>query len=161
MTSIKHLSAITAIFVCSFGMSAIAHANTPETTVTGEIIPGEFSMTIPNNVKFSATLTGQTQKIDLDSIKTTVTDYRGNQDGWQITVNSPNYTDYADNYQLVINGKAISNQQSVTYKVDKQMLVKDLELPVKMEISAKALAGSYSANLVWNLQPNIKNGLKE
>lgn len=161
MIRIKHLSGIVAILVSLVWISITAHANTPETTVTGEITAGDFSMTLPNSISFNAKLTGKTQEIDLDEINTTVTDYRGSQDGWQITVNSPNYTDYANNYQLVINGKTVGNNESVAFKVDKQILVKDLNLPVKMEISAKALAGSYSADLVWNLQPNIKNEIKE
>lgn len=66
-------------------------------------------MTPPNNVSFNAKLTGKTQKIDLDAINTTVTDYRGSQDGWQITLNSLNDKDYAKNYQLNINGNNISD----------------------------------------------------
>ncbi|MCJ1978241.1 hypothetical protein [Pseudolactococcus paracarnosus] len=100
MIRIKHLSGIVAIFISLGWISITAYANTPETTVTGEITAGDFSMTPPNEVSFNARLTGKIQKIDLDVIKTTVTDYRGSEDGWQITVNSPNYKKYAKNYQL-------------------------------------------------------------
>ena len=109
MIRIKHLSGIVAIFVSLGWISITVHANTPQTTVTGEIIAGDFSMTPPNNVSFNAKLTGKTQKIDLDAINTTVTDYRGSQDGWQITLNSLNDKDYAKNYQLNINGNNISD----------------------------------------------------
>ena len=78
-----------------------------------------------------------------------------------MTVKTSNFDEYSQNYQLLINGQLVSKSENIVYKNDKQELLKEISLPVKVEISAKAQAGSYGANLEWNLQPNIKNSIKE
>lgn len=136
-------------------------ANTFSSTVTGEIIQGDLSMTTPNNLTFSATLTGRNQELALHSIKTTVSDYRGVSEDWELTVESSNFDKYFKNYQLNINGHDISASESLVFVDDKNELIKEVILPVKANISAKAQTGSYSANLEWNLQPNIKKLITE
>lgn len=136
-------------------------ADITHSTVTGEIISGDFSMTTPNDLIFSARLSGKNQQLSLKPIQTKVTDYRGRDEGWQVTVKSSNFDAYAQNYQLSINGQLVSKSENIVYKNNKQELLKEISLPVKVEISAKAQAGSYGANLEWNLQPNIQHSIKE
>ncbi|MBF8807313.1 MAG: hypothetical protein IC227_01440 [Enterococcus lacertideformus] len=135
--------------------SPITFADTTTSTVTGEIISGEFSMTMPNDLNFQATLNGQKQALDLQPIKTKITDYRGQKEGWQLTVKSPNFETYAQNYQLIINDQSISHNESIVYKQISQSLIKEISLPVQVEVLASAKAGSYSVDLEWNLQPTI------
>ena len=86
---------------------------------------------------------------------------RGRDEGWQLTVKSPNFEAYSQNYQLLINGQLVSKSENIVYKNNKQALHQAISMPVKAEISSQAKAGSYGANLEWNLQPNIKNSIKE
>lgn len=146
-----------------FGVSnELAFANSSSTTlISGEIISGEFSLSQPNDANFNVQLNGKKQKITLDSIVSTITDYRGIDDGWQIVVKSSNFNEYKSNYQLMINHQKISDSNTVVYNNEQQMMEKTVDLPVETEISANAKAGSYSARLEWNLQPNIKNMIKE
>lgn len=141
--------------------SSPAFSDVTTSTVTGEIISGDFSITPPNDLSFSAKLNGQKQNLDLNPIQTKVTDYRGRDEGWQLTVKTSNFDEYSQNYQLLINGQLVSKSENIVYKNEKQELLKEISLPVKVEISAKAQPGSYGAHLEWNLQPNIKNSIKE
>lgn len=146
----------------SFHQITVGHAESNITSkVSGEIVPGEFSMSIPNDVSFTAKLNGQKQSIQIDDIQTNITDYRGIDNSWQIIVKSSNYNVYKQNYQLLINHQFISDNGVIVYKNDKQSLTKELVLPTSVELSAEAKAGSYGADLEWNLQPNIKNKLQE
>ncbi|PFG85578.1 hypothetical protein BW152_00485 [Lactococcus lactis] len=160
------LKKTTALFIgaclglCLLGSSP-AFSDVTTSTVTGEIISGDLSIAPPNDLSFSAKLNGQKQNLDLKPIQTKVTDYRGRDEGWQLTVKTSNFDEYSQNYQLLINGQLVSKSENIVYKNDKQELLKEISLPVKVEISAKAQAGSYGANLEWNLQPNIKNSIKE
>ena len=146
----------------SFNQMLVCHAESNViSTVRGEIISGEFSMSVPNDVSFTAKLSGQKQSIQIDDIQTSITDYRGRNEGWQVTVKSSNFDAYAQNYQLSVNGQLVSKSENIVYKNNKQELLKEISLPVKVEISAKAQAGSYGANLEWNLYPNIQHSIKE
>lgn len=147
------------VFYLSCGLTAFADITS--STVTGEIISGDFSIVTPNDLDFSTHLTGQKQQLSLKPIQTKITDYRGRDEGWQVTVKSSNFDNYAQNYQLLINGQSVSKSENIVYKNNKQILFKEISLPVKVEISDKAKAGSYGASLEWNLQPNIKNSIKE
>lgn len=139
----------------------IAFANSATSSVTGEVIPGRFSMTTPNGLNFQATLTGHEQTIHLKAVHTQITDYRGLNEGWTITVQSPNFDTYAQNYQLIINNQAISHSETIVYNNNKQSMSKKINLPVKVAILTSAKAGTYIADLEWNLQPNINRSLKE
>ncbi|WKF72408.1 hypothetical protein QYM42_08450 [Lactococcus lactis] len=141
--------------------SSSGFADTTHSIISGEIISGELSMGFPNNLEFRATLNGKNQTIELKPIKSDITDYRGRDEGWQLTVKSPNFDTYSQNYQLFISGQFVSKSENIVYKNNKQTLNKAISLPVKAEISSQAKAGSYGANLEWNLQPNIKNSIKE
>ncbi|AUJ86523.1 hypothetical protein [Enterococcus sp. CR-Ec1] len=146
----------------SFNQTLVSHAESNVTsTVSGEIISGEFSMSVPNDVSFSTKLSGQKQSIQIDDIQTSVTDYRGIDNGWQVIVKSPNFNQYQQHYQLKINNQFISDNSVIVYKNDKQSLIKDLSLSTSVELSADAKAGSYGGDLEWNLQPNIKNKIQE
>lgn len=138
-------------------------ANTTTSLLTGEVISGELSMSIPNNLdlRASTTLTGKKQFLDINSIQSKVTDYRGIEEGWRLTLKSSNFDSYAKSFQLIVNGESISKSEKLVYTNNGQALFKVIKLRVKLEILAKAKAGTYSANLEWNLQPNIKNSLKE
>lgn len=129
--------------------------------IYAEIITGELSMSTPNDLSFIAKLNGRKQSIYTDKIQTNITDFRGIDNGWQIAVKSTNYEKYKKNYQLLINERFISDSSVIVCKNEKQLLTKGLVLPTSVEISADAKAGSYGAILEWNLQPNIKNMIKE
>lgn len=141
--------------------SSSGSADTTHSIISGEIISGELSMGTPNNLEFRATLNGKKQTIELNPIKSDITDYRGRDEGWQLTVKSPNFEAYNQNYQLLINGQLVSKSENIVYKNNKQALHQAISMPVKAEVSSQAKAGSYGANLEWNLQPNIKNSIKE
>lgn len=141
--------------------SSSSYADTTHSIISGEIISGELSMETPNNLEFRATLNGKKQTIELNPIKSDITDYRGRDEGWQLTVKSLNFEAYSQNYQLLINDQLISKSENIVYKNNKQALHQAISMPVKAEISSQAKAGSYGANLEWNLQPNIKNSIKE
>ena len=129
--------------------------------VTGEIVSGEFSMSTPNNLTFIAKINGKTQVVDLETINVIVTDYRGVNSGWNLTVKSPNYSSYSDNYHIKINKKEISQQSESVYLNKNQDFITELQLPTSIEIEKNAKPGSYGADLEWNLQPDIKNIIEE
>lgn len=140
----------------------VSHAESNVTsTVSGEIISGEFSMSVPNDVSFTAKLNGQKQTIQIDDIQTKVTDYRGIDNGWQVIVKSPNFNQYRQHYQLRINDQYISDNGVIVFNNNEQSLEKKIKLLTSVELSADAQAGSYGADLEWNLQPNIKNKVQE
>ena len=63
------------VFYLSCGLTAFADITS--STVTGEIISGDFSIVTPNDLDFSTHLTGQKQQLCLKPIQTKITDYRG------------------------------------------------------------------------------------
>ena len=137
-------------------------ANTTS-TVIGELSPGVFTMTKPTDISFKTILTtGKKQTVELKDITTNVTDYRGIDEGWQLTIKSPNYDQYRENFSIVINQKSITNNsQVVVEKRQKTMSQKVVLDDTKVEIVGTALAGSYIANLEWNLQPNTQKKIEE
>ena len=137
-------------------------ANTTS-TVIGELSPGVFTMTKPTDISFKTILTtGKKQTVELKDITTNVTDYRGINEGWQLTIKSPNYDQYRENFSIVINQKSITNNsQVVVEKRQKTMSQKVVLDDTKVEIVGTALAGSYIANLEWNLQPNTQKKIEE
>lgn len=158
----KHLFLL--ILSCSVivfsGRMLVSANDSQETVLTAEIVEGDLTMSQPEDLTFSAILKGQEQTLDLDPIHSTITDYRSKK-GWNLTVKSPNFESYASNYKLVVNGVAInSTTQTVESNTD-QSLIQSLSLPVNAKISADAKAGSYTADLEWNLQPNIQHSMKE
>lgn len=133
----------------------------PTTTISGEIVPGNFSMSVLKDLDFIARLNGKKQSISIEDIQLSVTDYRGVENGWQIIVKSSNYNTYRQHYQLLIDNQFISDNGVIVYENEKQLLTKELALSTSVELSADAKAGSYSVDLEWNLQPNIKNMVQE
>lgn len=134
---------------------------TTQTSISGEIVWGELSMSDPNDLSFSILLNGKEQHQPLEDIQMEITDYRGIENGWQLTLRSSNYNHYNQNYQLMIHNKPITDSNAIIYKNDKQILKKQLVLSTQVRILETAEAGSYDANLEWTLQPNIKNSIKE
>lgn len=147
------------IFVLS--STSLVFADTTTSTVSGEVVSGKFSMSKPNDLTFRTTLNGSQQLLTLNPLRVKITDYRGIEEGWQLTVKSSNFDSYGHNYQLIINDQPISRSEKLVYSISKQNIVKEIHLPVKARISSKAKAGSYEATLEWNLQPNLENLIKE
>ncbi|MFK4895353.1 hypothetical protein ACI1TH_00375 [Lactococcus petauri] len=135
-------------------------ADTVSSTVTGEIIPGNLSMSKPNDLAFKTTLNGKKQTVKLDAIQTTISDYK-KSGGWQLTVKSPNYITYFNSYQLKINNQDISESEANVCNNINQASINQISLPLKVEIFENARPGIYTTNLEWNLKPNIKNTIKE
>lgn len=149
------LGLVTMLLVLSHPLASKANTTS---TVIGELSPGVFTMTKPTDISFKTILTtGKKQTVELKDITTNVTDYRGINEGWQLTIKSPNYDQYRENFSIVINQKAITNNsQIVVQKRQKTMSRKVVLDDTKVEIVGTALAGSYIANLEWNLQPNTQ-----
>ena len=154
------LGLVTMLLVLSHPLASKANTTS---TVIGELSPGVFTMTKPTDISFKTVLTtGKKQTVDLKDITTNVTDYRGINEGWQLTIKSPNYDQYRENFSIVINQKAITNNsQIVVQKRQKTMSRKVVLDDTKVEIVGTALAGSYIANLEWNLQPNTQKKIEE
>lgn len=154
------LGLVTMLLVLSHPLASKANTTS---TVIGELSPGVFTMTKPTDISFKTILTtGKKQTVELKDITTNVTDYRGINEGWQLTIKSPNYDQYQENFSIVINKKAITNNsQIVVQKRQKTMSRKVVLDDTKVEIVGTALAGSYIANLEWNLQPNTQKKIEE
>lgn len=154
------LGLVTMLLVLSHPLASKANTTS---TVIGELSPGVFTMTKPTDISFKTILTtGKKQTVELKDITTNVTDYRGINEGWQLTIKSPNYDQYRENFSIVINQKAITNNsQIVVQKRQKTMSQKVVLDDTKVEIVGTALAGSYIANLEWNLQPNTQKKIEE
>ena len=154
------LGLVTMLLVLSHPLTSKANTTS---TVIGELSPGVFTMTKPTDISFKTILTtGKKQTVELKDITTNVTDYRGINEGWQLTIKSPNYDQYRENFSIVINQKAITNNsQIVVQKRQKTMSRKVVLDDTKVEIVGTALAGSYIANLEWNLQPNTQKKIEE
>lgn len=154
------LGLVTMLLVLSHPLASKANTTS---TVIGELSPGGFTMTKPTDISFKTILTtGKKQTVELKDITTNVTDYRGINEGWQLTIKSPNYDQYRENFSIVINQKAITNNsQIVVQKRQKTMSRKVVLDDTKVEIVGTALAGSYIANLEWNLQPNTQKKIEE
>lgn len=154
------LGLVTMLLVLSHPLASKANTTS---TVIGELSPGFFTMTKPTDISFKTILTtGKKQTVELKDITTNVTDYRGINEGWQLTIKSPNYDQYRENFSIVINQKAITNNsQIVVQKRQKTMSRKVVLDDTKVEIVGTALAGSYIANLEWNLQPNTQKKIEE
>lgn len=154
------LGLVTMLLVLSHPLASKANTTS---TVIGELSPGVFTMTKPTDISFKTILTtGKKQTVELKDITTNVTDYRGINEGWQLTIKSPNYDQYRENFSIVINQKAITNNsQIVVQKRQKTMSQKVVLDDTKVEIVGTASAGSYIANLEWNLQPNTQKKIEE
>lgn len=129
--------------------------------IKGEILAGNLSMSKPNDLKFEVKLNGKEQTKKLSAIKTDVTDYRGSKEGWSLSVKSPNYNLYNKNYTIITNNNHISDVTNVVFKNEKKEIYKELQLMTNVEVAANAQAGSYVAQLEWNLQPNTQKTMNE
>ncbi|HCZ39664.1 hypothetical protein [Brochothrix thermosphacta] len=130
-------------------------------SIKGEIVGGDFVIEQPNNIRFNAQLNDQSQIIQLPTIHTIVKDYRGLDEGWQVTLQSADYQQYKENFALIINNTCITNEASIIFEESQRSMKKNLIFNSEVEISANAVAGSYIANLEWNLQPNTKKTMNE
>lgn len=130
-------------------------------SIKGEIVGGDFVIEQPNNIRFNAQLNDQRQIIQLPTIHTVVKDYRGLDEGWQVTLQSADYQQYKENFALIINNTRITNEASIIFEESQRSMKKSLIFNSEVEISANAVAGSYIANLEWNLQPNTKKTMNE
>lgn len=72
-------------------LGAPAAASAATATATGTLAPGSLSLTTTAAPTFSATLAGIDQTATY-TLPTTVTDARGNQAGWNLTVTSTQFT---------------------------------------------------------------------
>lgn len=142
------------------GNVAVASDN-KTSTIGGEVTAGEFSMAVPEDLKIKVQLTNKEQILKLAPIHTTVKDYRGLEEGWQVTVKSSNYNDYKDSYTLIMNDKKINDRNSVVVNQKDQTMLKELQIMPELSVPAGAKAGSHIANLEWNLQPTLDSTVTE
>lgn len=162
MRKYKKIGGVCCTLILFFSWSgSVGAASTAVTKITGTITSGALSLSVPQNLAFTAKLNGKPQSLDLDTLKTTITDERGIENGWRLTVKSSNFDAYKQNYQLRINKKQINQESIVVYENATQTLETKLQLPTTVEVSADAKKGSFDSNLEWNLQPNIKNTITE
>lgn len=132
---------------------AAASAAAQTTQVRGEIISGDLSLSPPNDLGFKVQLTGKTITKDIGTIQTIVTDFRGITEGWRVTVASPNYSKYKDQFALVLNGSEVTAASRPVIVQKEQSQRKECTIQAAVIVSSKAQAGKYTAQLEWNLQP--------
>jgi|GEM_PF-2947992 len=161
MKMYKKLSAVLIGALLGLGQIDLIQADTAGaiTKLTAHIEPGSLMMTTPNDLEFIAMLDGKQQSIELDTVSTKISDYRGIGSGWRIAVKSPNHAVYRNNYQLMINDKPITGEGVVIYNSKKQIRNKIVSLKTMVNISNDAEAGAYHADLDWILEPD--NNVKE
>ncbi|MCI1903374.1 MAG: hypothetical protein LKJ03_04760 [Enterococcaceae bacterium] len=123
------------------------------TQVRGEIISGDFSLSPPNDLGFKVQLAGKTITKDIGTIQTIVTDFRGIAEGWKLTVASPNYAQYKDQFALVLNGDEVTAASRPVIVQKDQSQRKECKVQAAVIVSSQAQAGKYTAQLEWNLQP--------
>ena len=145
---------------CTFGKNTLA-ADNAITTISGEITSGELYMTVPNNVSFSLQLNGNDQIKELDTINFDVTDNRGINEGWEITLKSVNFDTYNTNYTFDIGSQAISDTSVLVVGQNERMMNRSIALDTQVNVSGNATAGTYVANLEWTLQPKTIEGIRE
>ncbi|WP_285603320.1 hypothetical protein [Enterococcus thailandicus] len=146
------------IFMCIQTEASFAATNS---VIIYEVTTGELSMSVPNDVSVTADLTNKDYVMKLDNIQTVISDYRGIPNGYILTLKSPNYREYNQNYQLIVNYEQISEKSSVVFSTNKQIMNKKIKLLTKAKILATAKTGFYAADLEWSVQPNIENALQE
>ncbi|MCI1903380.1 MAG: hypothetical protein LKJ03_04790 [Enterococcaceae bacterium] len=132
---------------------AETNGNDQNTEIQGKIISGDLSMTPPNDLSFKVQLSGQMIIKEIGQIETTVTDFRGIAQGWEIDVSSPNYRDYHENFSLLLNGSTITDKNQKIVVQPKRMQVQRETIQATVIVSSRAAAGKYRTKLEWNLQP--------
>jgi hypothetical protein len=87
--TLKRLSLAGLLVVC--GLVAPSGALAATATVTGTLAPGALSLTTAAAPSFGVTLDGTDQTASY-TVPTTVTDSRGNNAGWNLTITSTQFT---------------------------------------------------------------------
>lgn len=153
------MSAIGLVGMGTIGSSVTAFADDLTSTVSGKITSGALSMSTPNNFSFDIQLTGEQQLVELDEaqhVMTKVSDFRGTLEGWEISVKSPDFATYADNFQVVISNNEVTSDALIVKKAtedEAKELTADVTLNTAIKVMEKAKAGNeYVANLEWNVQ---------
>lgn len=134
-----------------------------DSTVTGTVAAGELSMTAPDNATFTATLNGSQQTVPVvaatsgtNTISTTVTDYRGVEAGWNISVASSDYATYNSNFTLTVGGIAVTDTAATVDNVTTRTQEKAESFATNAVVSATAVPGEFAATLNWTLTPSTE-----
>lgn len=140
------------IVLAGFGGTTFAATNATS-TVTGTVAGGELSLSTPNNIQFTTTLNGADQSIALDPIATTITDYRGVDAGWDVSVQASNYETFKDAYALTVGGQAIDGDAATLDATTVRTQSKEESFATAAVVSKDANAGEFAVDLDWTLTP--------
>lgn len=148
--------------LCSIGGGKVSAEDNGNTSViSGEIVSGDFSMTQPNDLSFNFKLNGENQTKKVGALTSAIIDNRGIDEGWQITLKSSNFNTYKDNYVLKVAHQEITNNAQVVVNQTEKSMKEKISLDTQVNISKNATAGTYVANLEWNLQPVSSKNINE
>lgn len=136
-------------------------AENSSSTVNGRIESGELSMTAPDSQTFTAVLQKEEQMIELPDTTMVISDYRGLDEGWSLTVSSPNFEEYKDHIRLTVSGKDITKTTAEVASTEARTQAQDLSLATVVYISENAMQGDFSARLEWVLSPNSSAKISE
>lgn len=148
------LSSLTLLGLSFCGPSAFADTTT---TVSAQVSSGELTMSPPQSPSINATLTGSDRKIQLPMIETQVTDLRGVNSGWTLSVKADNYTSFKKYIDLQLQSENREISVNQTYQVltekQKQTLSEVEQYLPTLKVSQTAPSKDYTLQLYWSLSP--------
>lgn len=148
------LSSLTLLGLSFCGSSTFADTTT---TVSAQVSSGELTMSTPQSPSVKATLTGKDSIVKLPEITTKVTDLRGMNSGWTLSVKADNYTSFKKYIalQLKSESREISVNQAyqvLTEKQDQTLSEVEHYLPT-LKLSQATPSNDYILQLSWSLSP--------
>lgn len=148
------LSSLTFLGLSFCGSSTFAETTT---TVSAQVSSGALTMSTPQSSSINAILAGSDRKIQLPVIEAQVTDLRGVNSGWTLSVKADNYTSFQKyiNLQLQSESRKISVNQAYQVLTEKQkQTLSEVEqyLPT-LKVSQTTPSKDYTLQLSWSLSP--------
>lgn len=127
------------------------------TTVSAQVSSGELTMSTPQSPSVKATLSGKDSTVKLPAITTEVTDHRGVNSGWTLSVKADNYSSFKKYIDLQIksgNREISVNQtyQVLTKKQNQTLSEVERYMPT-LKLSQDTPSKDYTLQLSWSLSP--------
>lgn len=148
------LSSLMLLGLSFYGSRAFADTTT---TVSAQVSSGELTMSTPQSPSVKATLSGKDSTVKLPAITTEVTDHRGVNSGWTLSVKADNYSSFKKYIKLSLKSESREISVNQTYQVltEKQnQTLSEVEhyIPT-LKLSQDTPSKDYTLKLSWSLTP--------
>ncbi|MGL5896490.1 MAG: hypothetical protein ACRCZN_05845 [Lactococcus lactis] len=148
------LSSLTLLGLIFCGSSTFADTTT---TVSAKVYAGELTMSTPQSPSVKATLSGKDSTVKLPAITTEVTDHRGTNSGWTLSIKANNEESFKKYIKLSLKSESREISVNKTYQVltkkQNQTLSEEERYMPTLKLSQDTPSKDYTLKLSWSLIP--------